>query len=382
MDSNARSTTWYDTTTNNRGRHLEEYIISKQLHIMNEPSKKTTFENRIGKSNVDLTLVTSNLLREISEWKISDEESNSDHNIINYDIKTDITNKNSKTLTAQKFKVNEQNKKKYQENLRRTVESRIREQRGENREEDSDERLYKRIIKDTHTEKQIEEFSEAMRIACEQTFRTTKTARTSQKHKSVPWWTQELTEMRKTTNYLRRKYQRTRDNAEQREKAKATYFGQKAKYAATIKREKIKSWKEYCNLTTEANPWNAVYRLAAGKNRTNTQITTLQKPDGSLTRDTKETLRHMLEYFTPEDNEQEDNNHHRHIRDLTARPPTTPDDREFTRDEIRSVIEGMNNKKAPGEDGITAEIYKLTFKIFPKSITALYNSCLKKRSLP
>ena len=37
----------------------------------------------------------------------------------------------------------------------------------------------------------------------------------------------------------------------------------------------------------------------------------------------------------------------------------------------------MNNKKAQGEDGITAEIYKLTFKIFPKSITAMYNGCLK-----
>jgi len=57
---------------------------------------------------------------------------------------------------------------------------------------------------------------------------------------------------------------------------------------------------KYCNLTTEANPWNAVYRLAAGTMRTNTQIT-LRKPEGSLTRDTKETLRYMLEYFTPED---------------------------------------------------------------------------------
>jgi hypothetical protein len=53
LDSNASSTAWYDTTTN-RGRHLEEYISSKELHIMNEPSTKTIFENSIGKSNIDL----------------------------------------------------------------------------------------------------------------------------------------------------------------------------------------------------------------------------------------------------------------------------------------------------------------------------------------
>ena len=162
-----------------------------------------------------------------------------------------------------------------------------------------------------------------MRTACEKSLKTTKAPRKSQKNKSVPWWTQELTAMRKTTNYLRRKYQRTRNNEEQREKNKATYFEQKSKYAATIKREKTKSWKEYCNLATEANPWNAVYRLAAGKKKNNTKRTTLRKPDGSLTRDTPETIRLILEYFTPEDNELEDNDHHKQVREITARPPNT-----------------------------------------------------------
>jgi len=59
-----------------------------------------------------------------------------------------------------------------------------------------------------------------MRAGCEQSFKTNKARRTTQKYKSVPWWTQELTTMRKTTNNLRRKYQRTRDDAEQREKNK------------------------------------------------------------------------------------------------------------------------------------------------------------------
>ena len=53
---------------------------------MNEPSTKTTFENRIDKSNIDLTLVTSNLIRRITDWKIRDER-NLDHSIISNGIK-------------------------------------------------------------------------------------------------------------------------------------------------------------------------------------------------------------------------------------------------------------------------------------------------------
>jgi hypothetical protein len=126
MDSNARSTTWQDTITSNRGKHLEEYIISKQLHIMNEPSAYSTFESRTGKSNIDLILVTSNVLRRISDWKISDEESNSVHSIINYDIRTAMSH-NTKP-TGQKFTMNAESMEKYQGNVRRTVEKMIREQ--------------------------------------------------------------------------------------------------------------------------------------------------------------------------------------------------------------------------------------------------------------
>ena len=86
-------------------------------------------------------------------------------------------------MAEQKFKVNAENRKKYQENIRRTVESMILKQSNENREDDLDERLYKRILKYNHTEQQIEDFSEAMRIACEQSFTTIKDPRISQKHK-------------------------------------------------------------------------------------------------------------------------------------------------------------------------------------------------------
>jgi len=59
-DSNARSTLWYNTLTKPRGRILEEFITSNQLHIMNEDCNNTTFRNHMGTSNIDLTIISPN----------------------------------------------------------------------------------------------------------------------------------------------------------------------------------------------------------------------------------------------------------------------------------------------------------------------------------
>jgi len=90
--------------------------------------------------------------------------------------------------------------------------------------------------------------------------------------------------------------------------------------------------------------------------REQTQLTTLRKPDGSLTSDAKGTIRLMLEYFIPEDNDLDDNNNQKHFREITDKQPNTADVREFTREEIGSVIDEVNNKTSPGQDGITVEI--------------------------
>jgi len=69
----------------------------------------------------------------------------------------------------------------------------------------------------------------------------------------------------------------------------------------------------------------------------------------------------MLEYFNPEDNDLDDKNQNIHIRESTDKQPNTPDDREFTRELFGRIIEEISNKKTPGEDGITAELYEIAF---------------------
>jgi hypothetical protein len=100
-------------------------------------------------------------------------------------------------------------------------------------------------------------------------------------------------------------------------------------YQAKIKREKLKSWKEYCNLTPCANPWNAVYKLASNKTKRSLKMTNLQKSDGSLTSDLNETLKVMIDHLTPNDERSDDTDHHKRIRNLATEPIQTADDRDY-----------------------------------------------------
>jgi hypothetical protein len=111
-------------------------------------------------------------------------------------------------------------------------------------------------------------------------------------------------------------------------------------------------------------------------------IMTLQKPDGTNTESTDETLRLILHQLTPDDTPQEDTHHHTTVRVLTEQPLNTPNDKEFTMEEVGQVIEGLKQKKAPGISGITNDIVQLVFKVIPKTITSMYNECLKTGSFP
>ena len=111
-------------------------------------------------------------------------------------------------------------------------------------------------------------------------------------------------------------------------------------------------------MTPCANPWNAVYKLASNKTKISQTMTTLQKPDSSLTSNLNETLKVMTDHLTPNDEQSDDTDHHKRIRTLSTEPIQTADDRDYTPAEVKNAIDDLNHKKVPGEDGITREIYQ------------------------
>jgi hypothetical protein len=112
-----------------------------------------------------------------------------------------------------------------------------------------------------------------------------------------------------------------------------------------------------------------VYKLATGKIKSCSPLSTLRKPDGTVTTDMAETLHFMMDSFTPEDDEETDNEYHKLIR-AQIKTSITIDDKPFTPAEIRDAIKGMNKNKAPGEDGITSDILPHAFNLLPKFTTA------------
>jgi len=223
---------------------------------------------------------------------------------------------------------------------------------------------------------------DTIQTTCMEMYRFKEKSKPKTKGRTVPWWTDELQVMRKRTNALRRRYQRKTTNETLRESRKRQYNKAKADYQTAIKGEKTRSWKKYCTLTPANNPWNEVYKIATGKTRSKQTLTTLQGPDGTVTETREETIERMLEHLFSEDDPHKDTDQQKEVRRQTEQPINTADDKEFTQDGVRQVLEGLKDKKARGLNRITNEIVKFVFEAIPKTMTQLYNECLRTGHFP
>jgi len=146
IDSNARSTTWHDVLTNKRGKTLEEFLISKRLHIANEESRYTTLETCRGASNIDLTVLNNTAIKFLQDWTVGDRESCSDHNIIQYALGNEAFRPLEINTMGMRYTVTQKDIVKFQERVIQTIEQIARETgKVAKGEETLDEMLCQRV---------------------------------------------------------------------------------------------------------------------------------------------------------------------------------------------------------------------------------------------
>jgi len=95
-DSNVRSKTCYEITTNQRRKALEEYLSICNLNMVNHRTEPT-FETTRGSSYVDLTIVNNELLSCVTDWTCGIQECYSDHKILSFNLGMDRQDKPIKT---------------------------------------------------------------------------------------------------------------------------------------------------------------------------------------------------------------------------------------------------------------------------------------------
>ncbi|GBM10762.1 hypothetical protein AVEN_144-1 [Araneus ventricosus] len=85
MDANSKSETWYSPFSDSRGNELTEFISSHNFFVMNEDCGPTFCGTR-GSSYINVTVVGTDLLEEVSFWHLPNYESLSDHKAIEFEI--------------------------------------------------------------------------------------------------------------------------------------------------------------------------------------------------------------------------------------------------------------------------------------------------------
>jgi hypothetical protein len=106
-DANAHHIVWGSTGINPRGSSLLEYLVSSNLNIFkkgNEPTFVVTNRQEV----IDLTLGTDKVVDLVSDWRVSDETSLSDHRYIQFQVSdaeiSKITYRNPKRTNWESYR--------------------------------------------------------------------------------------------------------------------------------------------------------------------------------------------------------------------------------------------------------------------------------------
>jgi len=143
-----------------------------------------------------------------------------------------------------------------------------------------------------------------------------------------------------------------------REQRKEQYLTTNAEYAATIRKERISSWKEYCTMTSATNPWNELYKIAAGRRNQNAPTTTLRQKDRELTTNFHEILQYMMQKLTPEEDQYIEGAATQEIIDTT-------ENKELPLQEVKNVVTSMRGKKRQGKMAYQAKYTMGWWKFYP-----------------
>ena len=336
-DFNAKAVEWGMTRPDARGKRVMEMAARRGLIVLNNGS--TTFR-RPGQRETtpDITLASEDPVRHITDWRVMDDFTGSDHQYITYGLR--MTNKMPKRSIPRLIRWNPKklDEKEFAKVITRRPQTTIKNGPGG----------------------AVESAMAHIRQACNAAM-----PRKGHRETRNPayWWSEEIAELRKICFSLRRKAQRAKKKPEEMALKMANFLQRKKELGKAIKRSKRAGWIKMAKEVDE-NPWGLGYKIVTRK---------LGAKAPPFKGDAK-TMGNIVDTLFPSTVE--------HVEPENAWEDAMENIPLFDARELRLAVSSLQNNKAPGPDGIPAEALKAVERSNPELLLEMFNSCLKAGSFP
>ena len=361
MDANAKSEAWYSGTTDEKGTLVEEFMLGNNLTLLNRSNNPPTYMSASGQSNIDLTLVTPNLIKHVTDWKVDCSCTTSDHNLIVIELQGEsksnrIWNRtlgyNTKRANWQKFR--ELAIQKFDEN---TI----------------------GLLSTLPADQAVSVFNKTLESCCEAAIPKRKQA-----NRMVPWWNEQLADLRKRATLAKKQLLRARrlQLDDLIEKYADTYRTLRNSYVSKIKRCKKETWQNFVQVEGNKDPWGIPYKIVREKFQKPSLWTALKLPNGQRTMSIGATIEALLEKCVPAANAGTRGDGDLILEQELRNYRNANTENQIKVEEINSAINAFKNNKAPGPDNFKIEVVKELWKIQPMVIQNLYNNCFRQEYFP
>lgn len=355
-DFNARHTHWLDHHTNTQGRKLFNFITTHALSVHNNSEYTCIRSNGSGIIDLTLTNTAANFL--INEWKVGEDDSDSDHELISFSLNLNPPSPNNYFDSTWKFFEND---KTNWANFSTNIDTSSLE-----------------LLPTNATPNEIDNAVLKLEMALTEAAYKSLSIRilsSKRRDKTNLWWNDDLQLMKNSIKQLKSKIKAT-TNIFWKNKHKQQLTSIRNQYKKMCKFCRNQSWRDFVSDYGNEKPWGVTSSLIKMLSNPTTKLEILTNSV-----DPGQTLDNLMAASFPDDSESDDSNESAQIRQH-SHLLSNSEILLSNYGEISSIVKNLNNKKTPGPDGISNRMIKAAhFKILP-FLTNLINSCLSLGHFP